>query len=35
MNIIRVYTAEQYREQVQRAAVGVLGESALSSLVSY
>jgi HD superfamily phosphohydrolase len=35
MNIIRVYTAEQYREQVQRAAVSVLGESALSSLVSY
>ena len=35
MNIIRVYTAEQYREQVQRAATSVLGESALSNLVSY
>jgi hypothetical protein len=35
MNIIRVYTVEQYRDQVQRAAVSVLGESALSSLVSY
>ena len=35
MNIIRVYTVEQRREQVRRAAVGVLGESALSSLVSY
>jgi tryptophan synthase alpha subunit len=35
MNIIRVYTVEEYREQVQRAAVSVLGESALSSLVSY
>ena len=35
MNIIRVYTLEQHREQVQRAASSVLGESALSSLVSY
>jgi uncharacterized protein len=35
MNIIRVYTVEQNREQVQRAAASVLGESALSSLVSY
>jgi hypothetical protein len=35
MNIIRVYTVEQHREQVLRAAVSVLGESALSSLVSY
>jgi HD superfamily phosphohydrolase len=35
MNIIRVYTDEQYRDEVQRAAASVLGESALSSLVSY
>jgi HD superfamily phosphohydrolase len=35
MNIIRVYTIEQHRDEVQRAAVSVLGESALSSLVSY
>ena len=35
MNIIRVYTIEQHREQVGRAAASVLGESALSSLVSY
>jgi len=35
MNIIRVYTAGQYREQVGRAAASVLGESALSNLVSY
>ncbi len=35
MNIIRVYTVEEHREQVRRAAVSVLGESALSSLVSY
>jgi HD superfamily phosphohydrolase len=35
MNIIRVYTDEQYRDDVQRAAASVLGESALSSLVSY
>jgi len=35
MNIIRVYTPEQHREQVRRAAVNVFGESALSSLVSY
>jgi hypothetical protein len=35
MNIIRVYTVEQHRERVQRAAASVLGESALSSLVSY
>jgi hypothetical protein len=35
MNIIRIYTVEQHREQVRRAAASVLGESALSSLVSY
>lgn len=35
MNIIRVYTVEQHREQVRKAAVSVLGESPLSSLVSY
>ncbi len=35
MNIIRVYTTGQNREQVRRAAVSVLGESPLSSLVSY
>ena len=35
MNIIRVYTVEQYRDEVQRASASVLGESALSSLVSY
>jgi HD superfamily phosphohydrolase len=35
MNIIRVYTPESHRERVRRAAVSVLGESPLSSLVSY
>lgn len=35
MNMIRVYTPEHNREQVRRAAVSVLGESPLSSLVSY
>ena len=35
MNIIRVYTVEQNRDAVRRAAVSVLGESPLSSLVSY
>jgi len=35
MNIIRVYTTEQNREQVRRAAASVLGESSLSNLVSY
>jgi HD superfamily phosphohydrolase len=35
MNIIRVYTKEQYREQVTEAAVQVLGESPLSNVLSY
>jgi hypothetical protein len=35
MNIIRVYTREQYREQVSEAAEGVLGESPLSNVLSY
>ncbi len=35
MNIVRVYTEEQYREQVAEAAGKVLGESPLSSVVSY
>jgi len=35
MNIIRVYTVEENRDAVRRAAVSVLGESPLSSLVSY
>jgi HD superfamily phosphohydrolase len=35
MNIIRVYTTEQHREEVGKAAASVLGESPLSSLVSY
>jgi HD superfamily phosphohydrolase len=35
MNIIRVYTAEESREAVRKAAVSVLGEAPLSSLVSY
>jgi len=35
MNIIRVYTTEEEREPVRKAAVSVLGESPLSSLVSY
>jgi len=35
MNMIRVYTVERDREQVRKAAVSVLGESPLSSLVSY
>jgi len=35
MNIIRVYTREQYREQVSEAAERVLGESPLSNVLSY
>jgi len=35
MNIIRVYAVEENREKVRKAAVNVLGESPLSSLVSY
>jgi len=35
MNIIRVYTAERYREQVGKAATEVLGESPLSNVLSY
>ena len=35
MNIIRVYTREQYREQVGDAATRVLGESPLSNVLSY
>ena len=35
MNIIRVYTKEQYREQVSSAAERVLGESPLSNVLSY
>jgi HD superfamily phosphohydrolase len=35
MNIIRVYTREQYREQVAEAAAEVLGESPLSNILSY
>jgi hypothetical protein len=35
MNIIRVYTNDQYREQVSEAAAKVLGESPLSNVLSY
>jgi HD superfamily phosphohydrolase len=35
MNIIRVYTKEEYREQVGRAAARVLGESPFSNILSY
>ena len=35
MNIIRVYTKEEYREQVTEAAIKVLGESPLSNVLSY
>jgi HD superfamily phosphohydrolase len=35
MNIVRVYTKEEYREQVAEAAAQVLGESPLSSVLSY
>lgn len=35
MNIIRVYTNDQYREQVSDAAAQVLGESPLSKVLSY
>jgi HD superfamily phosphohydrolase len=35
MNIIRVYTKEQHREQVALAAAQVLGESPLSNILSY
>ena len=35
MNIIRVYTKEEYRERVAEAAVHVLGESPLSNILSY
>ncbi len=35
MNIIRVYTREEFREQVGEAAAHVLGESPLSNVLSY
>ena len=35
MNIVRVYTKEQYRSQVSDAASEVLGESPLSNVLSY
>jgi hypothetical protein len=35
MNIVRVYTREQYRGQVGDAAAEVLGESPLSNVLSY
>ncbi len=35
MNIVRVYTKENYREQVAEAATQVLGESPLSNVLSY
>jgi hypothetical protein len=35
MNIVRVYTREQYRGRVSDAAADVLGESPLSNLLSY
>jgi len=35
MNILRVYTREDYREQVGDAATEVLGESPLSNVLSY
>jgi HD superfamily phosphohydrolase len=35
MNIIRVYTKEEYRERVTEAAIKVLGESPLSNVLSY
>ena len=35
MNIIRVYTQQEYREQVGEAAAQVLGESPLSNILSY
>jgi HD superfamily phosphohydrolase len=35
MNIVRVYTKEEYRENVAEAAAHVLGESPLSNVLSY
>lgn len=35
MNIIRVYTKEEYRQRVTEAAAKVLGESPLSNVLSY
>ncbi len=35
LNIMRIYTKEEYRERVRKASVEVLGEAPLSSLVSY
>jgi len=35
MNIIRVYTKQQFRDQVHNAAEEVLGESPLSNVLSY
>lgn len=35
MNIIRVYTKQQYREDVTAASVQILGESPLSNVLSY
>jgi hypothetical protein len=35
LNIIRIYTKEENRERVKKAAIDVLGEAPLSSLISY
>ncbi|MEM3380768.1 MAG: HD domain-containing protein [Candidatus Bathyarchaeia archaeon] len=35
LNIMRIYTREDYRERVRKASTAVLGEAPLSSLVSY
>jgi HD superfamily phosphohydrolase len=35
MNIIRVYTESKYREKIRKASQDVLGETPLSSLISY
>jgi len=35
LNIMRIYTKEEFRERVSKASVDVLGEVPLSSLVSY
>jgi hypothetical protein len=35
LNIIRIYTKEEFREKVRKASEDVLGEAPLSNIVSY
>jgi len=35
LNIMRIYTKDEFREDVRKASIDILGEVPLSSLVSY